>query len=156
VVDIRRTRSSEDYAAARALIEEYAGWLGIDLGFQDFDEEFENLEAQYGAPDGCLLLAVTGDGRAVGCVGVRKSAGNVCEMKRLYVKPDCRRSGVARALALASIEAAKELGYTRMRLDTLPSMQSANALYRSLGFREIEPYRFNPIKGALFFELDLV
>lgn len=155
MVAIRRTRSSEDYAAARKLIEEYADWLGFDLGFQDFEEELQSLESQYGAPEGCLLLAVTDDGETAGCVGVRKLAENVCEMKRLYVRPDFRGTGVGRALAQASIETAKELGYARMRLDTLPSMRSANALYRALGFREIEPYRFNPVDGALFFELDL-
>jgi putative acetyltransferase len=154
VAVIRLAENPKDYQVARGLFEKYAAWLGFDLGFQDFDDELENLSRQYGAPDGCLLLAEV-EGDAVGCVGVRKLSGDVCEMKRLYVEPGCQGSGVGRALAEASIERARLLGYGRIRLDTLPTMEAANALYRSLGFREIAPYRYNPIEGALFFELEL-
>jgi carbonic anhydrase len=151
---IRTAESTEDYYIARALFEEYAGWLGFDLDFQDFDDELEDLPRQYGPPGGCLFLAEV-EGQAVGCVGVRKLADGVCEMKRLYVKPELRGSGAGRLLVERSIAAARRLGYARMKLDTVPSMTAANALYRSLGFREIEAYRHNPIQGALFFELNL-
>jgi len=151
---IRNAHTPRDYDVARALFEEYAAWLGLDLGFQDFAGELDNLSLQYGAPEGCLLLAEVDDD-LVGCVGVRRLTGDVCEMKRLYVKPEYHSRGIGRKLAQASIERARALGYACMRLDTLRTMTAANALYRSLGFREIAPYRHNPIEAALFFELEL-
>jgi ribosomal protein S18 acetylase RimI-like enzyme len=151
---IRSAQTPEDYSLARSLFEEYAEWLGIDLGFQDFAREIETLEVQYGPPYGCLLLAGRDDD-TFGCVGVRRFSGDICEMKRLYVRTGHRGRGVGRRLAVASIEKARELGYSRMRLDTLPSMAEANALYRSLGFCDIEPYRHNPIPGTMFYELKL-
>jgi ribosomal protein S18 acetylase RimI-like enzyme len=154
MVTCRAASTPEDYAAALALIDEYVASLGFDLEFQDFDHERAHLAAEYGPPGGCLLLAET-DGELVGCVGVRRFEEQVCEMKRLYVNPRHRRGGVGRTLAAASIEEARRLGYTRMRLDTLPEMEAANALYRALGFQPIRPYRHNPIADALFFELDL-
>jgi ribosomal protein S18 acetylase RimI-like enzyme len=151
---IRDAHSPQDYDDARALFEQYAAWLGFDLGFQDFARELDNLSRQYGAPHGCLLLAEV-DGDIVGCVGVRRLTDDICEMKRLYVTPDHHGKGLGRMLAEASIERARELGYARMRLDTIRTMAAANALYRALGFREIAPYRHNPVEGALFFELEL-
>ncbi|HWH55725.1 MAG TPA: GNAT family N-acetyltransferase [Gaiellaceae bacterium] len=141
-------------ADARALFLEYAESLGFDLGFQDFEAELRGLPGEYAPPGGVLLLARVAK-EAVGCVGLRPLAPETCEMKRLYVRPEARAGGAGRALAEAVIEVGRELGYRRMRLDTVPTMTAARALYRSLGFREIEPYRFNPIPGTSFMELDL-
>ncbi len=142
------------FAAARALFEEYAAQFGIDLRFQGFEAELSSLPAMYGPPAGRLLLARCG-GRFAGCVGVRALSGGDCEMKRLYVRADARGHGLGRALAAAVIAAARELGYSRMLLDTLGSMRAARALYGSLGFRETVPYYPNPIAGTTYFELDL-
>lgn len=151
---IREAAAPQDYVLARALFEEYAAALGLDLSFQDIAEELETLPGGYAPPRGCLLL-LESDGSTKGCVALRPLSGEDCEMKRLYVRPACRGRGAGRLLAEAVIERARRAGYRRMRLDTLSSMTEAAALYRSLGFREIPPYRHNPIAGARFFELDL-
>lgn len=138
----------------KKLFEEYADSLDFDLCFQNFDKELANLPGQYAPPAGCLLLALN-NGRAAGCVGLRKTNKNVCEMKRLYVRSQFRRRGIGRALAEAVIERAQKTGYKRMRLDTVPSMKAAKRLYESMGFKKIEAYRYNPLKGAIFLELML-
>jgi ribosomal protein S18 acetylase RimI-like enzyme len=144
-----------DVEAARALFVEYGDSLGVDLSFQDFEREVAELPSGYGPPTGALLLALA-DGKPVGCVAVRGLEPGVCELKRLYVRPDARGHGLGRSLTEAAIAAARTLGYRRMRLDTLPTMATAYALYRELGFREIEPYRFNPVAGTRFLELALI
>jgi putative acetyltransferase len=145
---------AERVPVARGLFEEYAAALGIDLGFQDFDRELAELPGEYSPPAGRLLLALDGDEPA-GCVGLRPFAPGVCEMKRLYVRAAHRGSGLGRLLAERIVEAGREAGYARMRLDTLPTMAAARALYHSLGFAEIDAYRPNPVHGTTYFELAL-
>ncbi|HKA24742.1 MAG TPA: GNAT family N-acetyltransferase [Candidatus Eisenbacteria bacterium] len=153
---IGRALGREEIETVRQLFREYADSLDVDLCFQNFDEELANLPGDYGeSVRGRLLLAEV-DGKAAGCVGLRAlEGGEVCEMKRLYIRPACRGRGVARALVLTLVEEARRLEYRRMRLDTLPSMQQARALYERLGFVPIAPYRPNPVPGATFWELDL-
>jgi GNAT superfamily N-acetyltransferase len=144
----------QDWTQARRLIEEYAASLGVDLCFQNFDEEIEHLASHYGPPRGALLLAFDGDG-AIGCVGLRAHDETTGEIKRLYVAPVARGRALGRTLATAIIATARERGYRRLVLDTLPAMQSAQALYASLGFRAIDAYRYNPVQGTVFMELIL-
>lgn len=150
---VTEARTPDAIAAARALILEYQASLGLDLAFQHFDDELAALATMYGPPAGALYLA-TLDGGPVGCVGVRPFAPvpGCCEMKRLYVAPAARGHGLGRRLALQSMTAARALGYTRMRLDTLPAMQDAQALYETLGFREIPAYRPSPVPGTRYLE----
>lgn len=154
MIQIVRAETADHFKIAGELFREYAGTLGFDLCFQDFDAELASLETQYAPPGGCLLLARC-DGCFVGCVGLRYFAPGICEMKRLYIRPDCRGRSGGRQLAKTVVKIAASLGYERIRLDTLPQMSAANQLYKSLGFREIAPYRYNPIEGAACFELDL-
>jgi ribosomal protein S18 acetylase RimI-like enzyme len=146
--------TKERVRRARGLCEEYARSLGFDLDFQDFDEELASFPGSYTPPSGCLLIAEIGD-EAIGCVALRRLSDDVCEMKRLYVRPDHRGTKTGRRLAEAVIREARRIGYERMRLDAIRSMTAAVALYRSLGFVEIPQYRVNPIDGAVFFELIL-
>jgi carbonic anhydrase len=138
----------------RQFFRNYAGWLGVDLGFQNFDAEMASLPGAYSAPEGRLFYAEL-DGKPAGCVGVRKFSEGVCEMKRLYVEPDSRGHGVGRDLAMAAIHAARELGYQRMMIDTHPAMRIAVKLYRELGFREAPAYYPTPVEGTIFLSLDL-
>lgn len=155
MLEFVQAESVEQISQARELFEEYAGALGINLCFQNFDKELAELPGAYVPPGGRLLLA-SDKSRIAGCIALRKLDNETCEMKRLYVRPLFRGQKIGRALAERLIAEAREVGYARMRLDTLPAkMDKAIALYRSLGFREIEPYYHNPVEGALFMELVL-
>jgi putative acetyltransferase len=149
-----RATSPQHVAQAKELFQEYAAALDIDLEFQGFSEELAALPGAYAPPDGRLLLAYCDDELA-GCVAVRRLANDICEMKRLYVRPRFRGLKLGRLLARAAIDEARQSGYRRMRLDTLPAMGEAIGLYRALGFVPIEPYTVNPVPGATFMELTL-
>ena len=154
MVTIVRAGSEVEVASARVLFQEYAASLGVSLEFQDFTCELAGLPGEYAPPSGRLLLARV-DGEAAGCVALRRLEERVCEMKRLYVRPAHQGQGLGRRLAEALIDEARQAGYTVMRLDTLPPMQTAMALYESLVFRDTAPYRYNPIAGARYMELSL-
>lgn len=146
--------SHEHLPTVRELFHEYAASIEIDLCFQSFDAELAGLPGKYAPPDGRLVLAMESE-IAAGCVALRKIEGQVCEMKRLYVRSGFRGRGLGRTLAGSVINAAREIGYERMRLDTLSSMQEAISLYESLGFWRIPAYYDNPSGLAVFFELRL-
>ena len=153
---IVQANTEVDVEQARTLFEEYAAGVGISLCFQNFDRELKNLPGDYAPPDGRLLLA-TEDDQLAGCVAMRKLGPGVCEMKRLFVRPANRGTGLGRLLVETIIDEARKLGYTHMRLDTLPGrMEKAIALYRAIGFVDIEPYYQNPVEGAKFMELQLI
>ena len=154
MIKIVEANTNDLIAKAKELFQEYAESLGFDLCFQNFEQELDDFPGQYSPPMGRLFLALS-DNQPIGCVGLRYFDKGVCEMKRLYVRPDFRGKKAGRLLAEATLKAAKVIRYEIMRLDTLPSMERANILYKSLGFRQIEPYRHNPIKGAIYMELNL-
>ena len=155
MVRIYPAESAGDIELIRELFREYQNSLGIGLCFQNFENELAALPGKYAAPDGRLYLAFDGN-QAVGCAGLRKIEDGVCELKRLYVRTAYRGRGVGRHLALEVLQDARKIGYSRLRLDTLPSMRRAQELYRSLGFKPIPPYTNNPLEGAQFLELDLM
>jgi ribosomal protein S18 acetylase RimI-like enzyme len=152
VLQILEVKTKEDLLEVRNLFQEYGASLEIDLDFQGFDEELAGLPGEYVPPHGCLFIGLW-NGQTAGCVALRKFRLTICEMKRLYTKPQFRGLGIGRTLCEAVIDRARQIGYKSMRLDTLPSMKSARALYSSLGFKETEPYRYNPVEGASFMEL---
>lgn len=141
-------------AEIRSLFEAYRASLDVDLCFQQFDQELETLPGKYAPPMGCLLMA-RANNEAAGCIALRPLEDGVCEMKRLYVSPNHRGLKIGRKLVDALIKRAKDLGYKKMRLDTLPSMARAILLYESIGFFDITPYCVNPTPGVRFLELDL-
>jgi ribosomal protein S18 acetylase RimI-like enzyme len=154
-ISFAQAQSSEQIEQARELFLEYATSLGFSLCFQNFDKELAGLPGDYASPEGRLLLAEH-EGQLAGCVALHKLADGICEMKRLYLRPQFRGKGLGRALAEHVIAEARQIGYKRMRLDTVePVMKDAVAMYRAFGFREIAPYCKNPIAGALYMELDL-
>lgn len=149
-----RPASPTDLPLVRTLFREYAAGLEVDLAFQGFEQELAELPGTYASPLGCLLLAWD-ESDAIGCVAVRPLASEIAEMKRLYVRPAGRGGGLGERLTRAAIEHATREGFRALRLDTLPSMQRARSLYARLGFREIPPYRHNPVPGTSYLELAL-
>ena len=144
----------EDVEHVRTLLREYERSLGVDLAFQGFAQEVAALPGVYAPPRGRLLLAMDGDA-AAGCVALRPITDDVCEMKRLYLRPSLRGKGAGRMLAGRIIDEARAIGYRTMRLDSLPAMKEAIALYEALGFRKIAPYYTNPVPGTVYLERTL-
>jgi putative acetyltransferase len=153
-VEIQKASDPASIAAVSQLFEEYATSLDFRLDFQDFRHEVDTLPGEYTPPKGTLLLARVGPDVA-GCGALRPLDSTTCEMKRLFVRPAFRGQGVGRNLAQSLVDAARALGYRRMRLDTVPAMTTAITLYRSMGFVDIPPYRYNPVPGAVYLELSL-
>jgi len=151
---IENAEGPEYLETVRTLFREYEASIKVCLCFQGFEEELAGLPGAYARPSGRLLLAFDWD-EAVGCGAFRRLESDVCEMKRLFVRPEHQGKAIGAALARALIEQAREAGYSRMRLDTMPSMTRAIKMYRAVGFKEIPAYRFNPVPGSLFFELRL-
>ena len=152
---LSQAESPAQIAQARELFLEYAQSLGFSLCFQNFDKELAGLPGDYAPPEGCLLLA-NYEGKLAGCVALHKLDPQICEMKRLYLRPQFRGKGLGRTLADRVIAEGRQIGYQRMRLDTVePVMKDAVAMYRRIGFQEIAPYRANPIAGAMYMELQL-
>ncbi len=151
MVEIIKANSDIDFKEASILFQEYATWLNIDLSFQHFEEELMHLKEMYAFPEGAILLSKQ-ENIFTGCVAVRKQALDIAELKRMYIKPNNRKAGIGAALLKKAIEMAKEIGYKKIRLDTLDNMHPAINLYKKAGFYQIEQYYFNPEKNALFFE----
>ncbi|SDR24722.1 Ribosomal protein S18 acetylase RimI [Paraburkholderia fungorum] len=154
MIQIHPARFPEQVEAVRGIFREYAQSLGIDLSFQQFDSELADLPGKFAAPRGEVLLAYYG-AEVIGCVALRPIDDAICEMKRLYIRPSGRGLQAGKQLATLICATARELGYSRIRLDTLPTMHAALSLYESLGFEPIPAYVFNPIPGAIFLECDL-
>jgi ribosomal protein S18 acetylase RimI-like enzyme len=147
-------QSGEDIDQIKLLFREYEKAIGVDLCFQNFEKELADLPGQYALPEGCLILARV-DNQMAGCVALRRFEANVCEMKRLYLRSQFRKLGLGRQMATIIIKEAVNRGYKTMRLDTLPSMTEAIALYKSMGFVQIDSYRYNPLEGAIYMEKQL-
>ncbi|MDC6168959.1 GNAT family N-acetyltransferase [Paucibacter sp. XJ19-41] len=149
---------AEGWQAVREILREYSQSLAVDLSFQNFESELQQLPGQYAQPGGLMLLALV-DGALAGCGAFRNLPDsdypNACEMKRLYVRPAFRRFGLGRTLAQALIDRATEAGYSSMLLDTLDDMEAARGLYESLGFVEVPPFYFNPVPGAHYLKVEL-
>jgi len=151
---IKRSESKKELEEIRKIFREYEAFLNVDLCFQGFEEELARLPGKYAPPEGDLLIALDGD-RTVGCVAVRKLDNGVCEMKRLYVRPEARGTGLGMRLAKEIIAVSRELGYRVMKLDTLDRLGEAMHLYETLGFRRTEPYYENPLPDVVYWELEL-
>ena len=149
-----RVNTADEYAAAASLFREYAQWIGIDLGFQDFEHELKELNSMYAYPLGGIVLCKVDD-VFIGSVAIRIQEAGIAELKRMFVRPGFQNLGLGRALMEKAIELAKELGYEKIRLDTLDTMLPAIHLYKTYGFNEIPAYYHNPISNAVYFELKI-
>ena len=150
-----REATPEDVETVRRLFREYAAWLDVDLSFQSFDQELAGLPQPYARPDGFLLFAESA-GTVIGCVAAKKLGDRLAEAKRLYVVTEYRGRGIGRQLMEQLLRETQKIGYRAVRLDTLPQMQAARALYEALGFRRIAAYYHNPIAGTVYMERPLV
>jgi putative acetyltransferase len=153
-IGLVQAQSEEQWRHARQLIEQYAASLDLDLSFQNLQHELEHLAGEYSPPTGAFLLAAD-QAQYLGCVGLRQFAAGVGEIKRLYALPAARGQHIGRLLAESIVKIARQRGYARLLLDTLPSMTRAQSLYTSLGFKPTTAYRFNPVPGAVYMELTL-
>lgn len=151
---IVHARGKVEIGLVREVMREYAAGLGVDLCFQNFEQELRSLPGNYRRPRGTLMLALVG-GEAAGCIAIRPLAMKFCEMKRLYVRSKWRSQGLGKMLIAAALDDARRAGHRFVRLDTLPTMTAARRLYASLGFQPIAPYYQNPIAGTAFLQLDL-
>lgn len=154
IFKFRTAATPADFDEARRLLHEYAQFLSIDLSFQNFQREIRTLDVQYNQPTGTMILAFSED-RAVACIGVRKFSDGIAELKRMFVEEEYRGYHLGKQLVKEALDAAKNMGYKSIRLDTLASMKRALKLYISHSFKEIPPYRFNPLKGVSFLEKEL-
>ena len=136
------------------MLQEYVAWIGLDLAFQEIDAEIDGLPGDYVPPRGALFV-VDDDARLIGMIGLRPLEGEVCEMKRLFVRPEARGRGLAKQLIARVLDEARRLDYDEIRLDTLPMMADAQSLYVALGFDDIPPYYDTPIAGTRFMRLRL-
>jgi GNAT superfamily N-acetyltransferase len=153
-MDVHPVETASDLEVVRTLFREYQQSLGIDLSFQAFEQEWKSLPGAYAPPSGRIYLARS-DFEIYGCVAFRPLSGDTCEMKRLYVRPGNRGAGIGRVLVERVLWEAREIGYTSVVLDTLPWMRQAIGLYESLGFREVAPFRYNPVPGTRYLERSL-
>src|SRR5580693_2646306 len=154
-LDLTEAATPRDFAVARVLFQEYAAQLEIDLCFQGFDAELNELASMYAPPGGSLMLARRAD-RPIGCGAIRRFSEGICEMKRLYLRPEARGTGLGRILVERLLLKARTLGYVRIYLDTLVDMHQARRLYGSLGFRETDPYCGDRLPGLVYMQLDLI
>lgn len=151
---LKKAVSTQDFENGKHLFLQYIQSLDFELNFQDLDRELAEITIEYNDPSGVLLLVYDGN-KAVACAGVRKIDATVAELKRMFVDPQYRGHQLGQLLLQQALTAAQKLGYRFIRLDTVPNMHAAIKLYKSVGFYEIEPYRFNPIPGAIFMEKEL-
>ena len=152
---IKQVETEAEIESVRSLFREYEAFLDVDLCFQSFEDELAALPGKYSRPAGELLIGLDEKGRSVGCVAVRMLEDGVCEMKRLFVRPEARGTGLGRRLAEEIVAAAREIGYSLMRLDTLDRLTGAMHLYEALGFRRTGPYYDNPLPDVVYWELQL-
>lgn len=154
MVLFKKASTKEEYELGQSLFSKYAEDIGIDLSFQDFEKELLQLEKQYGPPEGSLFL-IFEDTTPIGCFAIRKLESQICELKRMFLEKTYRGKGIGRLMIKKALKEASALGYVKVRLDSLKGMKAAITLYKDFGFKEVEPYRFNPMEDAVYFEKDL-
>ncbi len=154
-MDFIKANTQKEFELAKSLFIEYASLLEVDLSFQGFNDELNLLQIQYTHPGGALFIALSDQGSPIGCFGIRRIEQHICELKRMYLKESFRGMGIGDQMVRLAINTASDLGYSFIRLDTLPSMKSATHLYIKHGFYEIPPYRFNPVVGTKYLEMKL-